>query len=137
MDKLKYEGFLYIITAVNTPQPGLFQFERDPGTPKISGTYRQGTGNMADLQTGNPSEGFKFLPGRCAPLLLPRIQAAEKAGVFARAGVSPRAFMDAVQNHPLYAAGRDDLAESLISGAYGVVLPDRLPEGFIPPSLLD
>lgn len=132
---LKYEGHPYTITAFDEPKTGLFVFVRAGGAPKQNGTYRQGVGVMADLREAE--EGFVFLPGRCAPLLLPRVQQAEKEGVFARAGVAPKAFMDAIMGHPKYQQGRDDLAEALISQAYGIALSQTLPEGFIPPSIVD
>ncbi len=133
--RLLYEGFFYLIAELNTPQPGLFVFKREEGTPVINGTYRQGVGVMADLQE-SPNENLAFLPGRCAPLLLPRVEQAEKDGVFKAAGVNAKAFLDAITSHPKYAAGRDDLAEAAISVAYGVTLPQRLPQDVPPPSLL-
>lgn len=136
MDRLKFEGFMYNIVAYDSPQKGLFVFERHESEPKISGTYRQVTGNMADLRDGDTNESFKILPWRCAPLLAPRISEAEANGVFAEFGITPRAFFDAIQAHPLYLIGRDDLAEARISNAFGITLSQRLPEGFIPSSLI-
>lgn len=131
-ETLLYEGYLYTIREDKSLPAGLFIAYRNEDQPKRNGTYRWVKGCAADLAT--MADGTRYLPNRIRPLLVPRLQAAVTAGTLTPG--SAESMRQAIQSHPQWALGRDDLAEQAIATAYGVTLPNDIPEAFVVPSLL-
>jgi hypothetical protein len=133
--RVRFEGYDYKIVSVNEPRPGFVRFEREKHVPKRNGTYKGVTGNTADVTDARKEDDFDFyLPGRCAPLLAPRLTAAVEEGLIDAEQWT--AIRDAIALATKGNGGRDDLAEAQVTAAFGIKLPKDVPATFVAKSIL-